>query len=124
MTEMPGSAQPILQPPSPHALRDELEALVLADLLGPAGGPEGEVAERHVRDRYLVGMLAPRGQQVAPEEQDELATDGAAAEEGPAEASTPQAPTLFPSSFGLSFCVDGAVTALEITATWGHYTRA
>ncbi|MDQ6749080.1 MAG: helicase, partial [Candidatus Dormibacteraeota bacterium] len=58
------------------------------------------------------------------EEQDELATDGATGvEEGPAEVSTPQAPTLFPSSFGLSFCVDSAIAALEITATWGHYTR-
>ena len=48
-----------LQPPSPAALRDELEQLVLQDLLGPAGGPEEELDEGSVRDRYLVGMLAP-----------------------------------------------------------------
>jgi hypothetical protein len=63
----------ILQPPSAATLRDELERLVLQDLLGPAGGPEEEVDETNVRDRYLVGMLAPRDQQMAPEEMDALA---------------------------------------------------
>lgn len=43
--------QPTLQPPSPAALRDELEQLVLADLLGLAGGEEEELTDRHVRDR-------------------------------------------------------------------------
>jgi hypothetical protein len=40
-------------------LRAELEAMVLGDLLGPAGGPDEELTERTVRDRYLVGVLAP-----------------------------------------------------------------
>ena len=35
----------LLEPPSPADLRDELEQAVLRDLLGPAGGPEEEVAE-------------------------------------------------------------------------------
>jgi len=45
--------------PSPHQLRAELEAMVLGDLLGPAGGEGEELTERTVRDRYLVGVLAP-----------------------------------------------------------------
>ena len=45
--------------PSPHQLRAELEAMVLGDLLGPAGGEDEELTERTVRDRYLVGVLAP-----------------------------------------------------------------
>lgn len=45
--------------PSPHQLRAELEAMVLGDLLGPAEGPNEEITERTVRDRYLVGVLAP-----------------------------------------------------------------
>jgi len=45
----------ILQPPSPNAIREQLKKLVVADLAGPAGGPEDEVAEPRVKDRYLVG---------------------------------------------------------------------
>lgn len=60
MGDPPPSA--LLQKPSATAIRDKLESLVLADLLGPAGGPEEEVDERRVSERYLVGMLAPRKQ--------------------------------------------------------------
>ena len=45
--------------PSYHQLRAELEAMVLGDLLGPAGCEDEELTERTVRDRYLVGVLAP-----------------------------------------------------------------
>ncbi|HYU71834.1 MAG TPA: hypothetical protein VEL31_04050 [Ktedonobacteraceae bacterium] len=40
---------------------------MLQDLLGPAGGSEEEVDEGSVCDRYLVGALAPRDQQVLDE---------------------------------------------------------
>ena len=49
--------------PSPTQLRAMLEEMVLGDLLGPAGGPDEELTERNVHDRYLVGVLAPRRQQ-------------------------------------------------------------
>src|SRR5260221_4529630 len=58
----------VLKPLSPAQLRDELERLVLLELLGPAGGPGEELDETSVRDRYLVGTLAPRDQQIIPEE--------------------------------------------------------
>ncbi len=45
--------------PSQHQLRAELEAMVLGDLLGLAGGESEELTERTVRDRYLVGVWAP-----------------------------------------------------------------
>src|SRR3954454_15380064 len=41
-------------------LRSRLFGMVVNDLLGPAGGPEEEITERNVHDRYLVGVLAPR----------------------------------------------------------------
>lgn len=47
--------------PSPLQLRAELEALVRDDLLGPKYGSEEELTER-VRDRYIIGLVAPRGQ--------------------------------------------------------------
>ena len=44
---------------SGRELRDEVEALMRDDLIGPAGGPEEELLEPPV-DTYLLGMLAPR----------------------------------------------------------------
>jgi hypothetical protein len=49
---------------SPYEIRAALEKLVLKDLLGPAGGPEEIVAEPTVRGRYILGILAPKGQTV------------------------------------------------------------
>lgn len=115
---------PYLHVPTPTQLRDELERMVLADLLGPAGGPEEEVDERNVSDRYLVGMLAPLRRRIRPEEQDELAVAGEdIPEDGPADTSIPQAVTFFPSSHGLTCCISGDTTALRIGAFWGRYTR-
>src|SRR5437667_10136682 len=62
----PGS--PILQPPSPSAIRDALERLALLDPLGPADGPQEELEDDSVPDRYLVGARAPREQQTTPDE--------------------------------------------------------
>ncbi len=45
--------------PSPLVLRDMLEEMAVKELQGPAQGDEEEVSER-IRDRYLVGILAPR----------------------------------------------------------------
>ncbi|WP_370374936.1 DISARM system helicase DrmA [Candidatus Chloroploca sp. Khr17] len=105
-------------------MRAELEHLVLRDLLGPAGGPEEEIAESSVRDRYLVGMLAPRQQQIAPEEQDDLNQSGEdAPDDGPIDRGATQAPSMFPSSFGLTFTLDGSCEALRVTASWGRYHR-
>jgi hypothetical protein len=52
--------------PSPSQLRAFLEQKVIADLLGPAGGHDEEVVERAVRDRYVVGVLAPRRRKDKP----------------------------------------------------------
>ena len=98
--------------------------MVLKDLLGPVGGPEEEIAEPSVRDRYLVGMLAPKRQELSPEEFDELPQGGSgSAEDGTAESTSPAAKTMFPSSFGMTFCVGLDTKALQITARWGHYHR-
>ena len=114
----------ILAAPSQHRIRDELQRLVISDLLGPAGGPEEEVTERRVSERYLTGMLAPRRQRHSPEEFDELAVDGVeTAEDGSSDASAPQETTVFPSSLGLSFSVAGDAQAIKLTARWGRYRR-
>ncbi|MGH9837855.1 MAG: DISARM system helicase DrmA [Blastocatellia bacterium] len=110
--------------PSPARIRAELEELVLADLLGPADGEAEEITEQSVRDRYLVGMLAPARQNLSPEEFDELPQGGAGGvEEGAAEYTGPVGRTMFPSSFGMTFCLAVEAEAIEITARWGHYAK-
>src|SRR3954447_15795898 len=56
----------LLSVPPPVRLRAMLQEMVVGDLLGPAGGPDEELTERNVRDRYLVGVLAPRPQAQQP----------------------------------------------------------
>ncbi len=117
---------PVLPAVTPSDIRDELTDMVVRDLLGPAGVPNEELSqhEDHVYQRYLVGMLAPKGSEVAGGELDELATgDGDEGEEGVAESGVPAGSTYFPSSMGLSFVVAAEVTAIMIEAEWGFYLR-
>lgn len=114
----------ILDGPSAFAIRDELHELVLKDLLGPAGGPTEEVDEQAVRERYLVGMLAPRRIHTDPNQQDELAVAGAGMDEdGNSDSGATQADSLIPSSFGMTFSVDFSAKAIKVIARWGHYLR-
>ncbi len=123
---------------SSSQLRAELEAMVLGDLLGPAGGEDEELTERTVRDRYLVGVLAPsrsgttaakpsaedEDDEDAPLIPDELSEGGSdTADDGKADADTPVAQAFLPSSFGLTFCVDHAESSIRVTASWGQYKR-
>ena len=114
---------PLLRPPPPAQLRAELEDALVRDLLGPAAGPEEELAERHVRDRYLVGTLAPKYQRIDPEEQDTFEVEDGSDEDGLTDPSAPPPDSLFPSSLGLSCAVSGEITRIRVTARWGRYVR-
>jgi hypothetical protein len=139
----------ILTIPNAYQIRNQLEQAVLKDLLGPVNGAEEEVDEDSVSDRYLVGLLAPQKRRqmaeiseksIAIEELeaaafrevdcqqteffDELAVVGkGTAEEGTTEVSIPPAESMFPSSFGMTFCVSSEAKALTITVGWGQYNR-
>src|SRR6516164_6806934 len=90
--------------PSPMRIRDELERMVLADLHPTGGRRGGGIDEPSVRERYFVGMLAPKRQELAPEEFDELPQGGTGTvEEGATDYTAPTRKTMFPSSFGLTF---------------------
>src|SRR5438046_2582100 len=115
----------VLTVPDERVIRDELQRLVLADLLGPLGGPEEEFPTREdPLDRYVVGRLAPNGVSVDPDTQDEL-SEAAAPDilEGDAEPSAPNVPSLTPSALGFTACVGADVTALRITGKWARYER-
>ncbi len=108
------------------SLRQEFEDLIRRDLLGPAADEEEIITEQSVRNRYLLGMLAPLNIKEPDEEPlDELADDTEDnAEEGTAEPSTP-APkrNATPSALGLSFCLGLQETEFHVQARWGQYLR-
>src|ERR1035438_1639758 len=114
--------------PTHYALREQLQQTVVNDFLGPAGGPDEELDERP-RDRYIVGMLAPRSRRSniesfpAEEAGDIAVVSTANTEDGKPDPGVAQTDNLSPSSFGLSFCVSGAATEVKVTANWGIYER-
>jgi hypothetical protein len=133
-------------------VRELLELATRDDLLGPANGPEELVIDMSVRDRYLVGKLAPRAagdvttaREVEPaaaadEENDSAQESNAPLHEPGAEfhrasgrvepeddaldeIDTTNNQSLVPSSMGLTFCVGPDVKTLDVTARWGSYAR-
>ena len=104
-------------------LRELMELAVQDDLLGPALGPEEEIVGMSVRDRYLVGKMAPRN--VEPVEDMELAgaSGDASEDESTKEIDTADNRSLVPSSIGFTFCIDAGVEEIEVEAEWGRYVR-
>ncbi len=132
-------------------IRELLQLAVMDDLLGPAGGPNERIVDMGVRDRYLVGKLAPREAAQGGIE----GLDGPLANEDAEEPIEAKAPgrhepgaefgtatgrvepesdsgdeidaasnqSLVPSSLGFTFCVDGDVEHIEVDACWGRYER-
>src|SRR5436309_2249529 len=123
----------LLTTPTSYQIRNELEQAFFKELLGPAGGSTEEINELRVSTRYLVGMLAPKkraasgafrgqtansGQLELGEESnldlsgegkdDDIPVAGSGSfEDGNPDLGAPQRESLFPSSFGMTFCTDG-----------------
>jgi hypothetical protein len=100
--------------------------MVVKDLLGPAGGQEEELNkdEDRVRERYLVGMLAPRAIAVEAAALDEIGTAGTEdVEVGATDISAPPTDTMFPSSMGMSFVIEPEAKEILIKTEWGRYRR-
>lgn len=133
-------------------VRELLELATRDDLLGPANGPEEFVIDMSVRDRYLVGKLAPRkpgdstpAMIVEPaaasdEIEESLEENDAPLHEPGAEFNrasgriepeddaleeidTTNNQSLVPSSMGLTFCLGPDVEEISVTARWGRYER-
>jgi hypothetical protein len=133
-------------------IRELLQLAVMDDLLGPAGGPHERIVDMGVRDRYLVGKLAPRDAEQGGIE----GLEGPLANDDAEEPSDPKAPgqhepgaefgtatgrlepesgdadeidaasnqSLVPSSLGMTFCVDGDADRIEVEVRWGRYERS
>ncbi len=133
-------------------IRELLQLAVMDDLLGPANGPHEQIVDMGVRDRYLVGKLAPREAALGgieglegafaaedEEEPDDLNVHSGRHESGAEFDSTTgrvdgdaesadeidaaSNQSLVPSSLGMTFCVDGDAKQIEVEARWGQYVR-
>ncbi len=114
----------ILTAPTPSALRDEFERMVVRDLMGPAGAHDEELDEGSVRARYVLGTLAPQRQRVeAEQDEDFAAEDQGSGEDGKTDSNAIQSASLFPSSFGVTFSLAADATGFRVTASWGWYQR-
>lgn len=108
----------------PRQLRTELEDLVANELLGPRGGPDEEVTESRLQDRYLVGMLAPKNKLIRAAEMDVLADDSeGSVEEGATDDSALPVDSLYPASIGLTCTIHSEARQILVTARWGRYAR-
>ncbi len=111
-------------PESQTYIRELLQMAVVDDLLGPADGPEEEIIGMSVRDRYLVGKLAPQETRIEEEDQLPSTSGGGEPEEAAREVDASTNQSLVPSSFGFTFCVDGDTDKVELHVSWGRYVRA
>lgn len=131
MTKRPAPTHP----PSPWDIRADLVRRITADLLGPLEGdnevikgyqkPDGKwVPPDQVRNRYLVGMLAPKGTVAGDPERDEDIgpEEGENTGENVQDDRVPRL-VLAQSSMGLSVVVDPSVDRLLARCSWGHYRR-
>jgi len=105
-------------------VRELLQLAVIDDLLGPADGPVEEIVGMSVRDRYLVGKLAPMDTAPDAAETDTFGESGRPdSEERDEEVDTSTNQSLVPSSMGFTFCVDGKLENVQLFANWGRYER-
>jgi hypothetical protein len=128
-------------------VRDLFQYAVMDDLLGPANGPFEQILDMSVRDRYLVGRLAPLDSsdksgdfgvdgssdddavpddlvvKAQTEKPDSPEGDPSSIPESNEEVDTASNQSLIPSSLGMTFCVAGDIEKIEIEALWGRYER-
>jgi DNA-binding Lrp family transcriptional regulator len=133
----------VLPVPSPAEVRDEFLDMLTRDWLGPAGGEEEIIYEKTVRDRYLIGMLAPKNKSSAkdsdpsdeddePEvsvpvdEEGDLAAAGIDDEQGQAESVVPdvgETAAFIPSSLGVTVALGSDVRQIVVEVHYGRYVR-
>lgn len=133
-------------------VRELLRFAVVDDLLGPANGLHEEIVGMSVRDRYLVGKLAPLDpshdvpttteltEEDVPDgdtpddlrvygneahiSRDAVPATSPAEEEDEPEVNPSESQSLVPSSMGLTFCVADDQADVEVAVSWGRYVRA
>src|SRR5215467_2611429 len=118
---------------SSYQVRDELMGLVERDLLGPWDDELEVFPPRSPGplERYLVGRLGPRHEVASSREaagdavDAELSAGGDASDgELPDLLTMQNAGRMWASSMGLSFVTAADTAELEVTASWGWYSKS
>ncbi len=127
-------------------IRELLQLALKDDLLGPAEGPREQIIDMGVKERYLVGRLAPLDTEAAesPVPLEEGAGDDEESVPGMHEPGAEFCTTtgrvdsdadvadeidvssnqsLVPSSMGFTFCIDADVDQIELDIRFGRYER-
>jgi len=130
MTVVEDSADitPAVDPPvlSPSLLvRSEIERLLGKDLLGPWADDEREVLPTRATpsERYILGVLSPRGSTLDAETTDASAADDGTGEGAGEVTAAASAGSMSPASLGLSFRVGNETTRVVVEAAWGRYEQ-
>lgn len=109
---------------SSRQVRSELERFLVRDLLGPWAG-EAEVlpAGTVPSERYILGVLSPKGDVLDPETTDATASDDGSGEGAAEVTAAAAAGSMAPASLGLSFSLPLDVREVSVMASWARYEQ-
>jgi len=103
-------------------VREELTRYLLRDLHGPWGPDDEELAPGALpSERYILGVLSPRGEALQAETLDASATDDGSGDGAGEVTAAAAAGSMSPASLGLSFTVAEGVETVRVEAAWGSY---
>ena len=109
---------------SSRQVRSEMERFLVRDLLGPwAGDAEVLPAGTVPSERYILGVLSPKGDVLDPETTDTTASDDGSGEGAAEVTAAAAAGSMAPASLGLSFSLPLDVGEVSVTASWARYEQ-
>ena len=114
-----------LGPQSSAEVRGEIERLLAKDLLGPWADSEREVLPQGATpgERYILGVLSPRGSALQPDLTDDSAKDDGTGDGADEVGAAASAGSMSPASLGLSFRVPLATERILVEGAWGRYEQ-
>jgi len=112
-------------PSSSRAVRLEIERLLGKDLLGTWADDEREVLPEKATpgERYILGVLSPRGAALQADLTDVTASDDGTGDGADEAGAAAAAGSMSPASMGLSFRVAVDTTSVVVEASWGRYEQ-
>lgn len=112
-------------PQSSLEVRGEIERLLAKDLLGPWADDEREVLPQGSTpgERYILGVLSPRGSALEADLTDDSAKDDGTGDGADEVGAAAAAGSMAPASLGLSFRVALDTERITVEVFWGRYEQ-